>query len=351
MRIFLALLALLTPVLAGELQIIAGGGKLDANARATECRLREPFAVEFAPDGRMIIAEMVSGNRVLAVDKAGMLTVIAGTGEKGFAGDGGPAGAAQFNGIHNHAITKNGDIYLADSWNYRIRKLTADGQLSTFAGTGKKAFGGDGGFAANADFSTLIQIALDPAGENIFIADIDNRRIRKIALASGVVTTVAGNGQRGIPADGAAATDSPLVDPRAVIPAADGTFYILERNGNALRFVDAAGKIRTVAGTGKAGLSGDGGPALSATMNGPKHACMDRDGSVIIADAENHVIRRYDPKTGIISRVAGTGKKGATLTESALTSELARPHGVTVANDGALIITDSYNDRILRFAR
>ena len=351
MRFFLSLLVFATAALAGELEVVAGGGKLDANAQATECRLREPFAVEFTPEGNMIIAEMVSGNRVLSVDKAGMLTVIAGTGEKGFAGDGGPATASQFNGIHNHVVTKNGDIYLADSWNFRIRKLTADGRLSTFAGTGKKAFGGDGGPAANADFSTLIQIALNPAGENIFVADIDNRRVRKIALKTGIVTTVAGNGQRGVPADGASATEAPLVDPRAVVPAADGSFYILERSGNALRFVDSSGKIRTVVGTGKAGLSGDGGPATAATLNGPKHACRDRDGSVIIADAENHVIRRYDPKSGIISRIAGSGKKGAILGDSALTSERARPHGVTVAADGALIITDSYNDRILRLKR
>ena len=121
-----------------------------------------------------------------------------------------------------------------------------------------------------------------------------------------------------------------------VVAAADGSFYILERNGNALRFVDAAGKIRTL---------------VSGTLNGPKHACLDRDGSVIIADAENHVIHRYDPKTKELTRIAGSGKKGATLTDDALTSDLSRPHGVTIAPDGALIITDSYNDRILRMAR
>ena len=333
MRIILTLFVFVSCAFGAKLELIAGGGTMDGDAVATACKLREPFAVEFAPDGRMIIVEMVSGNRVLAVDKAGRLTLLAGTGVKGFAGDGGAARAAQFNGIHNHAITKNGDVYLADSWNYRIRKLSPDGTVTTFAGTGKKAFGGDGGAGKDAEFSTLIQLALDPAGKHLFIADIDNRRIRRIALDTQIVTTVAGNGQRGIPTDGATAIDAPLSDPRAVIPAADGSFYILERNGNALRLVDAAGKIRTVA---------------SAGLNGPKHACLDRDGSVIIADAESHVIRRYDPKTGKITPIAGSGKKGATLTDDALTSELNRPHGVTIAPDGALIITDSYNDRILR---
>ena len=336
MRIILIFLAFISCAFAAKLEIIAGGGTLAADAPATQCKLREPFAVEFTPDGRMIIAEMVSGNRVLSVDKTGKLTLLAGTGIKGFSGDGGSAVAAQFNGIHNAAIAKNGDIFLADSWNYRIRKLSPNGTVTTFAGTGKKGFGGDGGIAKDAEFSTLIHIALDPAGKNIFIADIDNKRIRRISLDTQIVTTVAGNGKGGSPQDGTLAVESPLSDPRAVIPAPDGSFYILERNGNALRFVDAAGKIRTL---------------VSGTLNGPKHACLDRDGSVIIADAENHVIRRYDPKTKELTRIAGSGKKGATLTDDALTSELSRPHGVTIAPDGALIITDSYNDRILRMAR
>src|SRR5262249_11840480 len=136
---------------------------------------------------------------------------------------------------------------------------------------------------------------------------------------------------------------------RAVVAAADGSFYILERGGNALRFVDTAGKIKTVAGTGAKGLSGDDGPALAATLNGPKHLCLDRDGSVIIADAGNPGVRRSNATDGRIPRVAGTGKKGtAGLGGDPLACELARPHGVTVAPDGVLYITDSYNNRALR---
>jgi sugar lactone lactonase YvrE len=301
----------------------------------------------------MIIAEMVTGNRVLRVDQAGRLTLLAGQGVKGFAGDGGPATAAQFNGIHNLAITPDGTAYLADAWNYRIRKLDLkSGQISTLAGVGTKGFSGDGGPAAQAGFGFVIQIALSPDAKHLYVADIDNKRVRRIALATGVVETVAGNGKSGKPEDGAAARETSLSDPRAVAVCADGSFYILERGGNALRFVDATGKIRTVAGTGKAGLSGDGGPALQATLNGPKHLCLDRDGTVIIADAESNVVRRYDPKTGIISRVAGTGKKGsAGLGGDPTACELFRPHGVTIAPDGALIITDSYNNRILRVTR
>lgn len=335
----LALFAL-APLHAAPLVPVAGGGEKVADAPATECALREPFGVEFLPDGSMVIVEMERGNRVLRVDARGTLTVLAGTGVKGFSGDGGPARDAQISGVHNLAIAPGGDIYLADTWNNRIRRIDAKtGIITTFAGTGKKGFSGDGGPAAQADFGMIIQIALDPKAEHLYVADIGARRIRRIALATGIVETVAGNGTAGLPADGADAKAAPLLDPRAVAVAPDGGFYILERNGHGLRHVDPAGKIRTVVGTGKAGATGDGGPARDATLNGPKHLCLDGDGTVLIADAENHLIRRYDPQTGVITRVAGDGTTGP----------LRRPHGVTV-HAGVLFITDSYHDRILKFA-
>ncbi|MGB8170076.1 MAG: hypothetical protein WCF18_21410 [Chthoniobacteraceae bacterium] len=339
-----------SPLHAEKIVLVAGGGAAEKDAPATECKLKEPFGVEFLPSGEMIIVEMTSGNRVLKVDAKGLLRVIGGTGTKGYTGDGGPATAATFNGIHNLQITPAGDLLIADSFNHTLRRMEGkSGVVSTMAGDGKAAFAGDGGPAAQARFSTLIQIALDAAGQQLYIADIGNKRVRRIELASGLVTTIAGNGKSGVPADGAVATDAPLVDPRAVTPDALGGFYILERGGNALRYVDSEGKIRTVVGTGGGGLHGDGGPGIAATMSGPKYLTMDHDGTVLIADAENHVIRRYAPTTGLITRVAGTGKKGtAGLGGSPLECELARPHGVTVAKDGTLFITDSYNDRILK---
>lgn len=347
---FILLVTITCTALAAKIELVAGGGTHGADAPAKECALKEPFGVEFLPDGTMAIIEMVSGNRLLRVDKSGKLTVIGGTGVKGYSGDGGHAKAAQINGVHNIAVTPSGDIYLSDTWNHRVRKIDGrTGTITTVAGTGTKGFSGDGGPADKADFSSVIQIALDPGAKHLYVADIDNKRIRRITLATGVVETVAGNGKAGRPEDGSLAKESPLSDPRAVVPAEDGSFYILERNGNALRFVDVEGRIRTVAGTGAKGASGDGGPALDATMSGPKHLCLDRDGTVIIADAENHVVRRYDPKSGRITRIAGTGKKGtAGLGGDPLACELARPHGVTIGPDGLLYITDSYNNRVLR---
>jgi DNA-binding beta-propeller fold protein YncE len=303
--------------------------------------LHEPFGVGFLPAGGMIIVEMEHGNRVLKVDAAGMQEVLAGTGTKGFAGDGGPARQAQFNGLHNLAIAPNGDIYLADAFNFRVRKIDArTGTISTFAGTGVKGFSGDAGPAAQAQFGTVIQVALDPPGTHLYVADIDNQRVRRVVLATGIVETVAGDGRQGAPAEGADARTAPLLDPRAVAVAPDGSLYILERGGNALLRVDAAGKIQTLIAAG------------AHALNGPKHLCLDRDGNVFIADTESHVIRRFTPGDGRLVPVAGTGKAGAAgVGGDPLQCELSRPHGVTFGPDGTLYITDSYNDRILRITR
>jgi len=167
------------------------------------------------------------------------------------------------------------------------------------------------------------------------------------------VKTVAGNGEKGVPRDGEDARTQPLFDPRAIALDAKGNLYICERGGHALRVVDASGKIRTVAGTGVAGMSGDGGPALSAQMNGPKHIFVERSGDVLITDTENHVIRRYSPRDGTIRRVAGTGAQGTGgLGGPVLECPLNRPHGAVIQpKTGALYIADSENHRVLRVLR
>ena len=333
--------------------VVAGGGTTEKDAPATECRLHQPFGVEFGPRGAMFIVEMTKGNRVLKVDRAGLLTVFAGDGAPRFAGDGGPAAAASFHGLHNLAIAPGGDIYLADASNHRVRKIDGQtGLVSTFAGTGTKGFGGDGGSAEHAQFGSVINVALDPRADHLYVADIDNRRVRRIHLSSKRVETVAGNGSKGVPADGAMAREAPLIDPRAVAATADGGFYILERSGHALRHVDRSGRIRTVAGNGEPGATGDDGDALQAKLRGPKHLCLDARGDVLIADTDNHVIRKLLVREGKMVRVAGTGKKGAGGAGGPpLEIELNEPHGVTVHRDGSLYIADSSNDRVLKIVR
>jgi len=354
---FLALAAALvvgaSAAQAQRLTVVAGGATADKVAdkdpiAATDAQLNGPFGVEFNRAGVMFIVEM-PGQRVLAVDPQGGLRAIAGNGKKGFAGDDGPAAAAQFNGMHNLIVAPDDDIYIADTWNNSIRRIDAKTQMiHPFAGTGKKGFGGDGGPAAKAEFGGVYCIALTPNGEKLYVADLDNRRIRAIAIKTGVVETVAGNGEKGAPQEGAVAVESPLLDPRAVAADKTGAVYILERNGNALRVVDPQGKIRTLIGPGAAPCKDETGQRAKP-LKGPKHLCVDRQGNVLIADTENHLIRKYLPRENKLIRVAGTGKRGAALPGSdPLTAELNQPHGVYLHPAGDLYISDSSNNRVLK---
>lgn len=346
------LLTVSLSVRADKVLLVAGGESKTDGVPATQFKLIAPFAIGFDQAGNYYIAEM-TGNRVHRVDQTGKLTIIGGTGEKGNDGDNGPARKARFNGMHHLVVDADGHLLLADTWNHRIRRLDPKtGVVTPFAGTGKKGFSGDGGPARNADFGGIYCLAFDPPKKNLYVADLDNRRIRVINMATGIVTTVAGNGKRGVPPDGAIAKNAPLVDPRAVAVDSKGNVYILERGGHALRVVGKEGKIRTVAGTGKKGFSGDGGPALKAMFNGPKHLCVDLDDNVLIADTENHVIRKYLPKEGRIVRIAGTGKRGKEgVGGPPLKVQLAQPHGVFQHKDGSIYIVDSSNNRVLKIVK
>jgi sugar lactone lactonase YvrE len=302
-------------------------------------QLVSPFGVDFDQQGNMYIIEL-SGGRVHKLDVTGKLTTIAGDGSKSYTGDGGPAKDATFNGMHNVAVTPAGDLYIADSWNHCVRKIDGKtGIITTIAGTGKPGFSSDGGPATQATFNFLMCVSLNSTHDKLYVADLKNLRIRTIDLKTGIVNTVAGNGKKGIPTDGSRATDSPLVDPRAVAVDSKNNVYILERSGHALRRVTPNGEIRTVAGTGKAG--GADGPALTAGLNSPKHVAIDLDDNVIIADDQNKRVRLYDARGATLTSILGSGvekpKRG-----------LLRPHGVCVHKDGSIYIVDTGHHRILR---
>jgi sugar lactone lactonase YvrE len=329
-RLALALLSLAgaasvaaAPPAKGRVELVAGDG------------LNEPFGVEFDRAGRTYIVEM-GGHRVTVLDGRGGRRVL----------------ADDFKGPHHLLMGPDGALYVTDTWNYRVRRFDLRTGLSTVvAGTGEKGFGGDGGPATAAQFGGIFSIAFHKGA--LYICDLDNRRIRAVDLRTGVVTTVAGNGEKGVPRDGEEARTQPLFDPRAIAVDAKGNLYICERGGHALRVVDSAGRIRTVAGTGVAGLGGDGGPALAAHVNGPKHIFVEKSGDVLITDTENHLIRRYSPRDGTIRRVAGTGAAGTGgLGGPALECPLNRPHGAVIhPKTGALYIADSENHRVVRVLR
>lgn len=343
---------LLSSVRAETVVLFAGGGTGPDGGPAIGAKLAIPFGTGIDKVGNVYTPEF-GGDRIRKIDTKGTITTIAGIGKKGHTGDSGPALLAAVNWMHHLMIAPDGNLYIADTGNFCVRKIDlSSGLISTFAGTGKKGFSGDGGPATKADFGGVFCIAFDRNGERLYALDLDNKRVRAVDMKTGIVTTIAGNGQSAKPIDGADATASPLADPRAVAVDAAGNVYILERGGNSLCVVDTHGQIRTVAGTGKKGLSGDGGDALKAELAGPKHLCIDLDQSVLIADTDNHVIRRYTPKDGTISRVAGTGKVGsAGLNGPPESVQLSQPHGVFVDVSGTIFISDSYNNRILKIVK
>ncbi len=348
------ILFLAAPVRADKLVLVAGGGKDIENVPATQAKLNQPFGIDFDNRGNMYIVELLGG-RVLKVDTKGNLTIIGGAGSAGDTGDGGPAREALFNSMHSLAVGPYNIIYLADTLNHRIRILNpATGTVDALAGVGgKKGYAGDDGRLLQAKFGGIYCVAFDSSLSKLVITDLDNRRIRMIDMKAAKVQLAAGNGEKGVPKDGADAKSAPLVDPRAACFDRQGNLYILERGGHALRVVDSQGKIRTVVGvSGKAGNSGDGGDARLATLNGPKHLCIDLDNNVIIADTANHVIRKYLPKENKIVRLAGTGKKGDSgAGGDPLKVAFNEPHGVYVSPAGVLYIVDSMNHRVFRWEK
>lgn len=341
----------LLPLLAGtasaDVDVIAG-------APVTEA-VNEPFSVDFDAKGDLYGVEFTKSNRVFKLSGK-KLEFIAGVNhdtEKNRKvenlNDGKEPMKAAFNGMHDIQIS-GGKAILADSFNHTIRTLDlSSGEVKTIAGTGKAGFGGDGGPATAASFNITMTGTLSADGKRLYIADIGNHRVREIDLGAGTVRTVAGSGKKGNPVDGTEALQAPLGDARAVTQAADGTLYVLLRGGNSLVEVKE-GKVRTVVNaSGKKGYGGDGGDGKEALMNGPKYVAMDKDGTVLICDTENHCVRRYFPKSGKIELVAGTpGKAGDQTGSSFLKTGLRRPHGVRIGPDGKLYIADTYNNRVLR---
>lgn len=339
---------------AATIETIAGTGKPEdggAKGPALETNVGEPFGVEVGPDGALYVTE-VRNHRVRRLDlETGDLTTVAGTGVKGYAGDGGLATKAELNEPYEVRFDRAGNMYFVEMKNHVVRKVDRkSGVIETIAGTGKEGFSGDGGPAIKAAFRQPHSIALD-AADNVYIADIGNHRIRRVDAAGGVIHTIAGNGDKQMPKDGAMAQGSPVFGPRSLF-IKDDVAWVCLREGNSLWKLDLArGVWHHVAGTGKKGFTGDSGDAKLATFDGPKGIALGPDGNVYVADTENNAIRRVDLKTGIISTVAGSGPKSmAELGDGgpATKALLARPHGVCLGPDGAIYIGDSNNHRVRR---
>ena len=313
---------------------------------AASALLSEPFMCAFDSVGNLYLAEAMN-HCIRRVDRAtGVIVTIAGTGAEGYSGDGGPATGATFNQPYSLQVAANGDIYVVDRLNYVIRRIdVATGIITTVAGTGESGYGGDGGPGTSAQFREPNDCFLDGKG-GLLIADVQDQRIRRLDLASGIITTFAGNGAKERSGDGRPATEASILGARAVCMDSAGNTYIAEREGNGIRMVDAGGVMSTLAGTGEFGYGGDGGPAFIATWGGPKAIRCDHAGNVLVVDTENHAIRRIDAATGYVATIAGGRFGGEGDGGPAAEAAMDRPHGADVDADGNIYIADSNNHRV-----
>ncbi len=285
----------------------SGGGFSGDGGPAVEAQLRFPGGAALDGSGSLYIVDTWN-HRIRKVDSAGIVTTIAGSGTTGeggggFGGDGGPAVEARLRYPYGVTVDETGNLYIADTWNHRIRKVDSAGIVTTIAGSGTEGYGGDGGPAVRAQLSHPQGVALDGSG-NLYIADAWNHRIRKVDSA-GIVTTIAGGGTPGggrgrFGRDSGLAVRARLKYPQGMALDAAGNLYFADIGNHRIRKVDASGIMRTIAGTGGAygGFGGDGGPALQAMLFSPRGMAADKAGNLYIADIGNHRIRRLTPPPG-----------------------------------------------------
>jgi DNA-binding beta-propeller fold protein YncE len=313
---------------------------------ADHATLNNPFGLVIGPDGALYWVEYGS-HRLLRLDlRTKKISVLAGTGTKGYSGDAGPATAAQLNTPHELRFDTKGNIYIAERDNHTVRFIDMKSKtISTAAGTGERGFSGDGGPSNKAQLAQPHSIALDRT-DNVYICDIMNNRVRKIDAKTRTITTFAGTGERANTPAAASLDGTALAGPRSIDITPDGKMYLVLREGNRVFELDVARRqLKLVAGTGEMGYSGDGGAAVSAKFNGPKGIAYSPEGALYISDTENHVIRRIDLRNGMISTVVGTGQRGDGPDGDPLACKLARPHGVFI-HSRTLYIGDSENHRI-----
>ncbi|WP_111631310.1 NHL domain-containing protein [Larkinella arboricola] len=327
----------------GIITTIAGGGQGADGGPAIQASLNDPYGIALDAQGNLFIADQFN-ERIRKVSPNGIITTVAGTGSRGYSGDGGVATQAKLGFPTTVAVDKQGNLYIAELTNNRIRKVSPNGIITTVAGNGIEGASGDGGLATQARISRPVGVAVDGQG-NLFISDYGNIRIRKVA-PNGNITTVAGTGDYGFSGDGGPATQARMHTPWDVAVDSQGNLFIADTENNNVRKMATNGIITTVAGFSRNSDFGDGGPALKASLNFPHSVAVDGQGNLFIADESNHRIRKVTPN-GIITTVAGNGVRGFSGDGGvAISARLNFPTGIEVDSQGNLYIADKGNHRI-----
>jgi DNA-binding beta-propeller fold protein YncE len=344
----------LCEIAAAEVRTIAGSGKAEYSGDgrpATEAGVGGPFGLVIGPDGALYICE-TTNHVIRRLDlKTGILSTVAGTGQKGYEGDGLSATAAKLNEPYEIRFDKEGNIFFVEMQNHLVRKVDARTHIiSTVAGSGKMGFSGDGGPATKATLKNPHSIAFDNEGR-LYICDIGNHRIRKVDLKTGIIETFAGTGERKPTPDGARIKGTPLNGPRALdYDANTNELFLALREGNQVYRMDLNDQtLHHIAGTGKSGYQGDGGPAKDALLSGPKGVALGPEGDIYLADTESHTIRVIRRKTGVIETLVGDGQKGDGPDGDPRRCRMDRPHGVFVDESGAVYIGDSSNNKVRKY--
>ena len=355
----LAILALLpVPAAAQAFRIETILGDFDPleTVPLAAARARYPSALAIDSAGNLYFVDRDT-YRVRKVDAAGQVSTIAGSGLAGFSGDGGPATSARLGDrVEGLAVDGEGNIYIADTGNYRIRKVDRSGIISTIAGTGSFRTGGDGGPARVAGLTAIGGLAVDAVG-NLYVADTWDDRVRRIDT-NGIISTVAGTGDAGRSGDAGPAIDARLDKPKGVAVGPAGNIYIADTDNHVVRRVDASGTITTIAGTGDRGYSGDGGPATDAVLSEPQAVAVDAVGNVYIADTANGIVRRVavdgtiSTVAGIPSTLPGIPREGDPSSVDFSTNQfIALPYALVAGLSGELYIADAWGDSILRLGQ
>jgi sugar lactone lactonase YvrE len=343
MRCLLVLAVLATLALPQTISTLIGTGQRGFDGRS----VNNPYGLVIGPDGGLYFCD-IDNHVVRRLDlRTKRVTTVAGTGRKGNSGEGGPALEADLDQPYEVRFDRAGNLFFVDMPNHVVRRVDRkSGVITTVAGTGEPGFSGDGGPAIKAQMRQPHSIVFDRAGR-LLICDIGNHRVRRVNLETGKIETYLGTGERGATPDGASVAGTPFNGPRALDIDSSGNLYLALREGNAVYRIDPkTERITHIAGNGQKGLVGDGGPAKAAALNGPKGVALSPDGGLYLADTENHAIRRIDLKTGVITTVAGTGERGDGPDGDPLRCRMNRPHGVYVGKDGAVYVGDSEAHRI-----